>query len=48
MREWSLGIGLQDRVPNYVELLGLRAPVVSVDEKASDEASSRRWEDERK
>lgn len=48
MREGPLGIGLQDRVPNYVELLGLRASVVSVDEKASDEASSGRWEDERK
>ena len=22
MRVWPLGIGLQDRVPNYVELLG--------------------------
>jgi hypothetical protein len=34
MRDWPLGIGLQDRVPNHVELLGSRALVVSVDEKA--------------
>ena len=34
MGVWPPGIGLQDRVPNYVVLLGLRAPVVSDDEKA--------------
>lgn len=34
MGVWPPGIGLQDRVPNYVELLGSRALVVSVDEKA--------------
>jgi len=34
MGVWPPGIGLQDRVPNYVEPLGSRALVVSVDEKA--------------
>jgi len=34
MGEWPPGIGLQDRVPNYVVLLGLRALVVSDDKKA--------------
>ena len=37
MRVWPLGIGLQDQIPNYVELLWLRVRVVSVDEKASNE-----------
>ena len=39
MRDWPLGIGLQDRVPNHVELLWSRAMVVSIDEKASPETS---------
>jgi hypothetical protein len=47
MRVRPLGIGLQDRVPNNVELLWLRVMVVSVDEKAPIEASCTRWEDER-
>ena len=33
----SLGIGLQDQVPNRRKRLGLRVPVVSVPEKAGRE-----------
>ena len=33
----SLGIGLQDQVPNHLKLLGPKAPVVSVQEKAGRE-----------
>ena len=33
----SLGIGLQDQVPNRLKRLGLRVPVVSVQEKAGRE-----------
>lgn len=44
----SLGIGLQDLVSNYVELLWLRVMVVSVNEKAASKASCMEWKDERK
>ena len=33
----SLGIGLQDQIPNHRKLLGAKAPVVSVPEKAGRE-----------
>src|SRR5262249_61224968 len=33
----SLGIGLQDQIPNHLKLLGPKAPVVSVQEKAGRE-----------
>ena len=33
----SLGIGLQDQVPNHLKLLGPKALVVSVQEKAGRE-----------
>jgi hypothetical protein len=33
----SLGTGLQDQVPNRLKLLGPKAPVVSVQEKAGRE-----------
>ena len=43
-----LGIGLQDLISNYVELLWLRVMVVSVNEKASMKTSCMQWKDERK
>ena len=46
--DWPLGGGVQTRPPNYLELLPLRAVVVSVKEKAQLNASGACCEDERK
>jgi hypothetical protein len=42
----SLGIGLQDRVPNHRKPQGSKVPVVSVPEKAGRELV--RWEPRRR
>jgi hypothetical protein len=44
----SLGIGLQDRVPNHRKLRGSKVLVVSVPEKAGPSRSDASQKDERK